>query len=304
MPWSPKDVRQGRVLLECVPEFTLADALNDTFLRDLALAVCDPLFRRYVLLPPIPDDLTNQYERLFDSDVFLVPTGEDEEDTSFRVVCAAWNQNVLAAFVFTSITGQWSIAASPSWCSLGTGPPHFYGFFAYFDFARGCFYWTGAWINKLLVLDAVRMEFSIVNNKPSGNLRQNSGEPHVAVGEEGTPLMLFISDHNEEAQGDQLHVTKVNDSESSEQWQLENIIPLPREYRYFINGAEGGFIFLNGIPEKDHKSVHPWEEYAFREYFSLDVKTSELQKVCQMKLHFFDVHAYFGFPPSLSKPCI
>jgi hypothetical protein len=113
-----------------------------------------------------------------------------------------------------------------------TGLPHFYHCFAYFDFALDCFYWTSAWIDKLLVLDAVRMEFSIVNNKPSD--KQSRGNPHVAVGEEGTPLMLFISDHNEDVSGDHLHITKVNASESSDQWKLENIIPVPRQYRYFL----------------------------------------------------------------------
>jgi hypothetical protein len=43
------------------------------------------------------------------------------------------------------------------------------------------------------------------------------------------------------------------------------------------------------------------------DYFSLDVRTSELARVCRRRRQFFsfeDVHWYFGFPPSLSNPSI
>jgi hypothetical protein len=43
------------------------------------------------------------------------------------------------------------------------------------------------------------------------------------------------------------------------------------------------------------------------DYFPLDVRTSELDKVCRRKKQFFryeDVYWYFGFPPSLSKPSL
>ncbi|CAN6219200.1 unnamed protein product [Urochloa humidicola] len=89
-PWSPRDVRQGRVLLECLPEEPLRQDLYDAigFPGCLELAVCDPLYRRYVLLPPIPDELKSQDQDLTDFEIFLAPTREDEE-TSFRVVCTA-----------------------------------------------------------------------------------------------------------------------------------------------------------------------------------------------------------------------
>ncbi|GJN32696.1 hypothetical protein PR202_gb21218 [Eleusine coracana subsp. coracana] len=54
-PWHPRDVRQGRVVLECTPECELAfDYYDIVYLKHLELAVCDPLSRRYRLLPRIP----------------------------------------------------------------------------------------------------------------------------------------------------------------------------------------------------------------------------------------------------------
>jgi hypothetical protein len=52
---------------------------------------------------PTETGLTDQYKRLFDFGIFLAPTVEAEE-TSFRVVCTAWNGTMLLAYVFSSIT--------------------------------------------------------------------------------------------------------------------------------------------------------------------------------------------------------
>ncbi|KAF8669228.1 hypothetical protein HU200_051559 [Digitaria exilis] len=88
MPWRPRDVRQGRVLLECTPEPECHSAFEYYYtfsLRDLNLAVCDPLFRRYSLLPPIPKEIRGQHKHIVDFGLFLAPTGEDEDETAFRV---------------------------------------------------------------------------------------------------------------------------------------------------------------------------------------------------------------------------
>ncbi|KAK3125344.1 hypothetical protein QOZ80_7BG0603610 [Eleusine coracana subsp. coracana] len=302
-PWRARDVRQGRVLIECVPEFTVADAEKFS-LRDLELAVCDPLFRRYVLLPSIPEGLTAPLARPFDFESFLAPTAEDEDETSFRVICTAWNDTTLFAFVFSSITGEWNLAASPSFSSLDTSPPHYYNEFTSFCFVGNCIYWTRPWVDKLLVLDSLSMEFSVVNSVPSSNLRQDNLKSHVVAGENETPLILFLSDRNEDVSGDHLHIAKLNVSEPADQWKLEKIIPLPRQYSYSIICADKEFLFLQGIPKEYQNSRFPWEEYPFREYFSLDTKTSELKRICGKKRYFFDARPYFGFPPSLSEPCI
>jgi hypothetical protein len=304
-PWRARDVHQDRVLVECVPDATtLAEALDGIFsLRDLDLAVCDPLARRYVLLPSIPEDLTAPHERLFDFESFLAPAGEDEE-TSFRVICTAWNHTTLFAFVFASSSGQWHLAASTSCSSLGTYPPHHYIRFTSFHFVGDCIYWAMPWVDKLLVLDMLRMEFSFVKSMPSGNLRQNNINTHVVASEHGTALILLLSDHDD-VSGNQLHIINMNVSEPADQWKLEKITPLPRQYSYFTICADEGFLFLCGIPKEYQNSNYPWRENPFREYFVLDIiKTSELKKICGNKCYCFDARPYFGFPPSLSKPCI
>ncbi|XP_004957982.1 uncharacterized protein LOC101771292 isoform X2 [Setaria italica] len=168
-PWRPRDLRQGRVLLECLPKYDERYHFHSVvFLSDLDLAVCDPLHRRYVLLPPVPHKITAQHGLLVDFDAFLAPTGQDEEGTSFQVICTARNETNLFAIVFSSVTGHWCIAASPSWSCLGTEVA--FDKLAYPDYANGCFYWTQDWFGKLLMLDATKMEFSIVNSVPSSNL--------------------------------------------------------------------------------------------------------------------------------------
>lgn len=301
-PWYPRDVRQGCVLLESVPEFFFYPDVV-VLLGDLELVVCDPLYRRYVMLPQIPVELTAEHERLLDFGIFLAPTG-GEGETSFRVICTAWNHTKLFAFVFSSITRQWVIANSQSWNSLGTAPPSTKFGFMCFDWASSCFYFTVPWGDKLLVLDAVSMEFSRVNNLPSGYLTgiRNHGQPCVVMSAEGSPLIAFLSDQIQDGSADVLRVNKLNENAPSDQWPL-NLVPLPKQYTYATLGAAEGFIFLRGT-RKDTNSGHYLDGYPEYEYFSLNIRTSELKKVCGMKDRFFHLHAYFRFPPSLSEPCI
>ncbi|CAN6199394.1 unnamed protein product [Urochloa humidicola] len=106
-PWLPRDLRQGRVLLECLPKYDERyEFYSVVFLGDLELVVCDPLHQRYVLLPPVPHDITAQHGRLVDFDAFLAPTCQVEDETSFEVICTARNQTNMFAIVFSSATGQ------------------------------------------------------------------------------------------------------------------------------------------------------------------------------------------------------
>ncbi|WVZ66328.1 hypothetical protein U9M48_015567 [Paspalum notatum var. saurae] len=300
-PWLPCDHRQGRVLLKCLPRFDQRyDFRTVVFLSDLDLAVCDPLHRRYVLLPSVPHQMTDQHACLVDFDAFLAPTDENVEETTFKVICTAWNQTNLFAFVFSSVTGQWCIAASPSWSSLGTEAPisdrHK---LANPDYACGCFYWTGHWVVKLIVLDATEMEFSIVDSVLSSPLIKDSRKFGIVEGAEGTPLVFFFGAHRDDDSLDLLHITKLNGSEPSEQQQWENIISLASG-RYSIYGAAEGFLFLHGIPKDQPIIRHNRRFLPEREYFSLDMKTSELKKVGQMKHILFSAHALFGFPRSFN----
>ncbi|XP_037455739.1 uncharacterized protein LOC119326136 isoform X1 [Triticum dicoccoides] len=112
-PWYHRDIRDGRVLLERSYLFGAGAAFPN-------LAVCDPVSRRYVLLPSIPEEMAVQQERLVEFGPMLGPAAEDEDETSFSVICTACYKSKLVTFVFSSVTGQWCVAASPSWSSLVT----------------------------------------------------------------------------------------------------------------------------------------------------------------------------------------
>ncbi|KAL6856104.1 hypothetical protein ACP4OV_018906 [Aristida adscensionis] len=76
--WWPSNVRQGRVLLRRYP-FELCFLGDVVFPELLELAVCDPLYRRYVLLPPIPRELLSEHEPFVDFGLFLAPTGSHDD---------------------------------------------------------------------------------------------------------------------------------------------------------------------------------------------------------------------------------
>jgi hypothetical protein len=303
--WIPRDIRDGRVLLEdhhILPRISTKNA------------VCDPLSRRYVLLPPIPEDLKSKHQSLLKIEPILAPVREDEDETSFKVICFADYTNKLVAFVFSSVTQKWCLVASLSWSSLGTDCPigwHDHSYLgcndaSYFNCVWGCFYLVSSWGDKLLVLDTRTIAFGTVDvitgyNRQLRCLPGREGCLHViVVGREGVPEMFcLVSDHSRNGSFVLYHITQQNNGESSKKWQLENIIPLPHQYDYFIVGAAEGFLFL-GVTTEDHEV---WEV----DYFSLEIQTSELKKICRMRksCSISDwAHSYFGFPPSLSKPSI
>ncbi|VAI43370.1 unnamed protein product [Triticum turgidum subsp. durum] len=257
--------------------------------------------------------MTVQQECLAEFAPMLVPVGEEEDESSFRVICTACYKTKLVAFVFSSITGQWCVAASPSWSSLGTVEPSWNGLFR-FNYVRGCFYWPALWRDKLLMLDMRLMEFSIVNIL-TGYHVQLTNQPGQSVcmstivdGAEGALEMFTLVGVYSPTTFYLHHTTRQNNGESPKEWQLKNVIALPPRCRYFTVGATERFLFLRCI------RIAQWDDTARGllpednefDLFSLDVKTSELKKVCRAK-HYYPpnlVHSYFGFPPSLSKPSL
>jgi hypothetical protein len=116
--WSPCDVRDGRVLLSC-KHWSLRT--TPTIFREV-LAVCDPLSRRYVLLPPFPlnMDMTLQQEYCGFRPILTAIGHDDGDETSFRVLCWVNYQSKFFMLVFSSTAGNWRIAACHSWSSFGT----------------------------------------------------------------------------------------------------------------------------------------------------------------------------------------
>uniref|UniRef100_A0A453TD19 F-box domain-containing protein n=1 Tax=Aegilops tauschii subsp. strangulata TaxID=200361 RepID=A0A453TD19_AEGTS len=171
--WRPCDARDGRVLLDWIslqPRVVknwsysgkgsevsilmdrreLVDFFDDgrrlawtkrerCNAADFHLAICDPLSRRYVLLPTIPEDLAAQpHDRLWEFEPVLAPNTSDEsEENHFKVICIARYLKKLVLFVIQSTTMQWCMVESPVLPCLDD--------MSYFDCVRGCFCWTQCW---------------------------------------------------------------------------------------------------------------------------------------------------------------
>ena len=181
--WAVQDVRDGRVLLDRGTEE------DDEFQVFTELVVCDPLHRRYVLLPPLPDDLAASVEDPVSiflgrrcEPILIPPSEEDAQETAFRVIWFARCKIKLYIFVFSSTTGEWRLAASQSFRDLllakgestmteSTMMTLLHPLFIGRHFACGCVYWE-LLMNKirkdLLVLDTRTMEFSIADHPPKG----------------------------------------------------------------------------------------------------------------------------------------
>ncbi|CAM0906226.1 unnamed protein product [Alopecurus aequalis] len=272
--WIIRDVRDGRVLLDRTAEDGASE--ESPVFTELA-RWCEP---------------------------FLVPPGEEEgeaEETAFRVIWMAQCKTKLVAFVFSSSTGEWRAVASQRWGDLlaGTGvftasskSPVFFGR----QYACGCFYWIMDWREKFLMLDSQRMEFSIADLPPGCR------RPLIAIVDagEGRPGMFSVREHMADGTFDLYYTIRRNDGQSSNQWQMEKIIPLDSGYGYFLRGATERYLLL--LRSEDEYS--PSLEMPDLECFSLDVKTLQLQSVCRLKHHILRARIYTNFPPSLSSQTI
>ncbi|KAK1612333.1 hypothetical protein QYE76_036006 [Lolium multiflorum] len=159
--WAVQDIRDGRVLLLHPGKQGLQRQVS------MELAVCDPLHRGYVLLPPVPDNLAASVATAHKPwcEAFLVPLDQDPE-AAFGVIWLLLSATRVASFVYSSTTGQWQTAASKEWndlflerCESATPPPIERGFYQR-HYAHGCFYWESTMMDEkeMLVLDTRRAD--------------------------------------------------------------------------------------------------------------------------------------------------
>lgn len=305
--WTPGDVRDGRVLLE---ETSFDGFPPSGFFN---LAVCDPLSRRYVLFPPVPEDITTLQDGLYHIGHKLVPIAEDEDETSFKLICTAHYETKLILLVFSSVTGQWCVAASVSWSSLGAVKPPWRSF-SCSNYVGGCLYWAGLWRDKVLVLDTRRMELSTINilndyqtDRPGPG--HNNWLSTIVEGTKGALEMLtLVKDGNPPTSFYLYHtIQQNNNGEPSGEWNLKRIIALPRGYFYSIDDAAEGFLFLRGFRDpEDEDEDAPYRDDE-KDLFSVEIKTSEVKMLCRATEYLSRaqyLYSYYGFPPSLSKPSL
>ncbi|CAN6205427.1 unnamed protein product [Urochloa humidicola] len=304
--WHRCDFRDGRALLIAVPESSNSSTPGDSDQRSLVreLAVCDPVHRRYLLLPAIPDDLAALalHPDTVKFEPFLAPANEDERGTLFRVICMVKCQSNLVIFIYSSSSGQWHAATSDCPIALiaenGNHSPCFNSELSGRYYAHGCFCWASRYMDKLLVLDTHSMEFSDVNS-PHSPLTDQSSIINRAIIEagEGRLGMLTLCSHLEYG----LHfwyTVLQSDGQSGNKWHSKAIIQLPFVFCN-IMGVAGGFLLLQGISQG-----LPSTETLKLDCFSLNLKTFELEWFYGTKYVILGAQLYAGLPLSLCAPTI
>ncbi|CAL5083394.1 unnamed protein product [Urochloa decumbens] len=288
--WDYCDACDGRVLVDCIRE------LHGEFnFLDVELAVCDPLSRRWLLLPPIPDDLVASVQvqgrnivRFWPFWTLLVPCSDDE--TLFRVIAVTNCVTKLVVFVFSSDSGSWSFGTSRNWVDLNV--PHDISMMRRHkpQRAHGFFFWR---VNstKLLKLDTAMMEFSTDNLPPVHHY-----DLHFVIVEAGEDRLALFSQNSDNTFLN--YYTTVQNKNKSYEWQMMNVIPKPVPYDDFaICGGAEGYIFLVGFP----KSRYTLDGGVC---FSLEVKTLKIERVSNMKLKYYYLLPFIGYPPAMSPRVI
>ncbi|KAL6896786.1 hypothetical protein ACP4OV_007358 [Aristida adscensionis] len=288
--WRIADVRRGRVLLMS------SDAVRPDGFLSRDLAVCNPLSRQYLLLPPIPGDLLASVQAQVSKgniqyfEAFLAPNGEEDE-TSFRVIGRTHCEANSVVFVFSSGSRLWSVGTSTSWGALSLSVlsyPTLYHLI-YASYAYGCFYWKVKLKNKLLKLDISMMEFSAVELPPDHDVKDVI---IVEAGEGRTGMLSLINSRRCVR-----YSIQQNKGQNANEWQVENTIRLPIRYDFSFVGAAEEYVILLG----DQVDVVDEEEHLVDTIvFSLHIKTSKIERVGWTDS--YDIRgAYFGFPPSMSR---
>jgi hypothetical protein len=305
--WLVRDCRDGRFLLD------RALAGSTAFTE---VAVCDPLFRHYCLLPPIPDDLAASVESPYvqlggdgefqsrSNEIFLASHGDgsiNDEDSPFTVILMACCRGKLVAFCFTSESQQWRQLSPPDHYALSTR--RVMGVrLGQRNHAHGCFYWMVALTRRWLVLDTQKMEFSIVDMSPvlAGRAMMFSNQITTLESRDGKTAVV-VSDV---FRPDKRYVLYFYAFMCfSDRWQFVNRIILPEEWGYRFRGiidAEGDYLFI----KLDHAKENLQDQIDRNvEYFWLDVKTLQLGSFCRTgSLTVNEAYLYYGFAPSLSLP--
>ncbi|WVZ56765.1 hypothetical protein U9M48_007251 [Paspalum notatum var. saurae] len=287
--WLVRDCRDGRFLL---------DRPRDGSTAFTEVAVCDPLFRRYRMLPPIPDDLAASVDNPYvqrggdgdlqsrSSEIFLASRsgGESvsEEDPEFTIIWMACCRGKLVAFFYSSESQQWRALAPPEHYALSTR--RVMGVrLGQRNHAHGCFYWMVTLTHRWLVLDTHKMEFSIMDISPvlSGRAMMFSNQITTLESSDRSTTVV-ISDVFRPDKRCVLYFYAF--MRFGDRWQLLNRMTLPEEWGYrfrgIIGAAEGYlFIKLDHPKENQNDQIVPYVEY-----FSLDVKTMQLGSFCRTTL--------------------
>jgi hypothetical protein len=233
---------------------------------------------------------------ILDVQRFVSPSGEDEEYTSYVVMCLVECRAKLVIFVFSSGVGQWQGIAFDGWGALIAGSK--YCQLCYRYCVRGCFCWPVPEMNKMLMFNPRIMEFSSVDLPPGQPTRRIV---FVEAGE-GRLGMFTLPDDESEYSHVLRYAVLRNNGDSPNQWQSEATISLPLGSHYKAIGVAGGYLLLQVIPEGFYSIPKP--ERPDLDCFTVNLHTLELEWFCGIRHTILLPELYAGFPPTLSLPTI
>jgi len=263
--WTPVNACDGRVLLE----HSCREVLNYW-----DLLVCDPLSRRYLLLPPITDDLLAsigiQNKDIFHSGASFISSGGTAQGWGF--------------FIFSLGSGCWSVSTSISWDDLGLDE---IDEFIQEQCTSDCFYWKLNDMSTVVKLDMNSMQFCTIGLPPGHDKRQ------IVIVESGESRVAMFSTVHESTSVDYYYTFSQNGSEKSHEWHLKSTIPLPAHYTFEgnIGGPAEGYIFI--------ECIRDGESSTYSTVLSLEIKSFNIERVSRTSFP-GRAYPYFGFPPSMS----
>ncbi|KAF7105812.1 hypothetical protein CFC21_106586 [Triticum aestivum] len=303
--WSEIDLFDGRALLAGAPvkeeagsRFLLGTELCDSqynqfLVRDLT--VCDPVHRRYILLPSVPNHLKALVRRpdLLMLESFLAPGEDKANPLSFRVVCLAQCRINLLMMVFSSLDGQWHILTYDQWSAQAT-VGSFENSEPWLSYRRNvhrCFCWRLHFMNKLLLLDTHTMEFSVVNLPPEQPPNRN----YVIVEAADGMLGMLTKRYDEYKEDDRCWLTY--SILRNNQWYSEKVILLLVK-RAALVGVAGGYLLVEVLytPSTQHMLKFG--------LFSVDVKMLQVELFAELSKPNMYGRLYAGLPPSLCASTI
>lgn len=247
--------------------------------------------------PPVPDDVAASIEGcgMLDFEPFLAPASSEdlqEVEPPFRVIGKVLCETKVAVFAFSSRTGKWSCHGS----SALSNDVVLDALYERRHYVHGCFCWLLEWMEKLLMLDAHTMEFSIIDLPPGNDERR------LAILEAGEGRLGLLNIGRNTL--DLYYKVWRNRGDGKQEWKHETMEhPLP-DYHWRIIGSDEEYLLLRGI-----SLDWPWfgnssSQGPDIEYFALELKALRLERMYVSKHKMLHAHLYRGFSPAFSSPSI
>ncbi|GJN35470.1 hypothetical protein PR202_gb24251 [Eleusine coracana subsp. coracana] len=139
------------------------------------------------------------------------------------------------------------------------------------------------------------MEFSVVDLPP-----EIKGEYKTIVELREDRLGLVVLDDRV------LHIdvkTLEDDGAGANDWWHDRAISLPN-FHWTMTGSVKGYVLLRGILRGYSEFWNFFENKPDAYYFTLDLKTFVIERLCMLEFDSLSDHLYASFPPPLSPPTI